>query len=139
MEDKRSTKEYYLSGSKECPSLLNTINKRFKISTILDSGSSARVFLAYDLEREKHPVAVKIYKGQTLKLSRHMKQLMMHNETFLLKRCQHKNIQKYVDSGTDGEIIWDSGIHEKNLIYLVSDCPTSRSLIRFSNSECSLD
>lgn len=73
-------------------------------------------------------VALKIYKVEDNELSRYEKELMMMNETHIMKRLTHKNIVKFISSGRDG-ILTLSEKTKENCIYLISECETTNTLI----------
>lgn len=99
------------------------LNDRFKITSDLNEGCSSKVYAATDLALSK-PVAIKIFKETGSEFSRQKRLFMMQNETLILKRLKHKNIQVYFASGSNGQLTWDDQPDSKEIIFLISECPT---------------
>ena len=104
----------------QCSSKYSIFNEKYEIVDKLGQGRTSKVYLGRCLEDPSKLVAIKFIKNEVLTNDEQALK-SLKQEIQILHGLKHPNINRFIDYGSDGQIVKPSGRVIPNLIYIILD------------------
>lgn len=99
---------------------LPIFNGTYYIIEELDNGTTARIYLCQSIYDKKEMVALKLFKKSYIENNENSR-LALSREVSILANCEHKNIIKFHEFGSNGKLRSLSGDIVSNLVYVIME------------------